>query len=541
MDQLILRFGSELYAKLGNQTHLRVYISQRMRQLARLLKEMREINKEIRMLSDILQPKYYHDFIIAVKLLGAYNEDKGTYGIPSMPLKLRTSVIQCTAIYKSDMIIKGLTKTRAELDDYVALIEMNFKNHVSSQALTSSYQTKWNKPTIIPLASDISTLSTYLKEKANVHISQLKQQTDSLSWIKLCEITLVQLLLFNRRRSGEIERMFLETYLKRDTAPMNEELHKTLNEVEKHIAKNLTRIEIRGKKGRRVPILLTNDTKYQVDLLIETREAVGIQENNPYLFASFNSLNHIRSADKLREMAEKSGAKDPKSITSTKLRKHVATAAQLLNLKDNEIDSLATYMGHDIRVHRQYYRLPDSVTQLAKVSKLLIAMDTGNLAKNKNKNFDTMHVDEKDNCPEEDVGHELDRCKGLNDGFIESCTANKVSRILTSNEENWEEIDTENDLEQTNTNKRETKTKPKKKEIAKGKKVQKAQRPHQRRTWTPEEKDAMNRQMAVFWLRKKVPNKRDCDDCLSKEPDLNRRSWRDIKNYVYNVIKKNSK
>lgn len=100
----------------------------------------------------------------------------------------------------------------------------------------------------------------------------------------------------------------------------------------------------------------------------------------------------MRSSDKLRELSEKSGVMDAKSITSTKLRKPIATTAQLLNLKDNEMVSLATYMGHDIRVHRQYYRLPDGVAQLTKVSKLLLAMDNGTLAKNKNKNFDNMDI-----------------------------------------------------------------------------------------------------------------------------------------------------
>ena len=36
-------------------------------------------------------------------------------------------------------------------------------------------------------------------------------------------------------------------------------------------------------------------------------------------------------------------------------------------------------MGHDVSVHRQYYRLQDSTLELAKVSKLLLAVDEGNV------------------------------------------------------------------------------------------------------------------------------------------------------------------
>lgn len=64
---------------------------------------------------------------------------------------------------------------------------------------------------------------------------------------------------------------------------------------------------------------------------------------------------------------------------STHLRKHVATLSQILNLKNHELDQVADFLGHDIHVHREYYRLPEATTQLAKISKLLLAMEKGSL------------------------------------------------------------------------------------------------------------------------------------------------------------------
>lgn len=64
-------------------------------------------------------------------------------------------------------------------------------------------------------------------------------------------------------------------------------------------------------------------------------------------------------------------------ITSTKLRKHVAAFSQLLNLEENELEILATFLGHDISVHREYYRLPEHTIQLAKCGKLLTMLSEG--------------------------------------------------------------------------------------------------------------------------------------------------------------------
>ena len=79
----------------------------------------------------------------------------------------------------------------------------------------------------------------------------------------------------------------------------------------------------------------------------------------------------------MRLLSQECGAKQPDLLRSTKLRKQIATMSQILNLKDNELDLLARYLGHDIRVHREYYRLPEDTLQVAKISKLLLAMERG--------------------------------------------------------------------------------------------------------------------------------------------------------------------
>lgn len=73
------------------------------------------------------------------------------------------------------------------------------------------------------------------------------------------------------------------------------------------------------------------------------------------------------------------GAKNPEYLRSTHLRKHIATLSQVLNLKNNELDQRANFFGHNIRVHRDFYRLPEATTEMAKISKLLLAMEKGTL------------------------------------------------------------------------------------------------------------------------------------------------------------------
>lgn len=50
---------------------------------------------------------------------------------------------------------------------------------------------------------------------------------------------------------------------------------------------------------------------------------------------------------------------------------------QLLNLESREMGMLAKYMGHDLSVHNEYYRLLENTIQLAECGKLLMLMGAG--------------------------------------------------------------------------------------------------------------------------------------------------------------------
>ncbi len=158
-------------------------------------------------------------------------------------------------------------------------------------------------------------------------------------------------------------------------------------------------VEIRGKRGRKVPIILTKDMQESIDLLNHTRAAVGIAEKNPYVFArpTKQSLGCIRACDSLRRFKRECEPplSNPEHVTGTKLRKYIATISQVLALKETEVDWLARHLGHDINVHREFYRLHESTIEIAKVSKLLLAVDSGNAGKWIGKSLSDINIDGK--------------------------------------------------------------------------------------------------------------------------------------------------
>ena len=63
-----------------------------------------------------------------------------------------------------------------------------------------------------------------------------------------------------------------------------------LSEFENRLCGVLWRTEIKGKKGRNVPILLTPDLKESMDLLKAFRSRAGVADDNQYFFTTLSQV-----------------------------------------------------------------------------------------------------------------------------------------------------------------------------------------------------------------------------------------------------------
>lgn len=86
------------------------------------------------------------------------------------------------------------------------------------------------------------------------------------------------------------------------------------------------------------------------------------------------------------------GAQKPGLLRGTLLRKHLATVTQAMAFTQSEMELLADYMGHNIIINQSFYKMTPDVLHLAKMSKLLIAMEDGTISNYFGKQFDDINV-----------------------------------------------------------------------------------------------------------------------------------------------------
>ncbi|XP_025834091.1 uncharacterized protein LOC112905601 isoform X2 [Agrilus planipennis] len=516
-DDLILRFGAFMYEKYSStQAEL---IRQSMRQLGRLTVELAKKNTDVLKLTDALTPDRFDDVVLATKSLCITSKEiakRTEFGIPSLALKIGYSIRKCIGIERGLCLRNGDLKRNEILLSFLTILDLEWSVRISSNALATLQSRKFNSVDLLPVTGDLIKLSKFLEFMIQETKKNMEREKSFQNWSKLASLTLSRIILFNKRRSGEAARMKIEHYTKRASWKSQgvAEMKESLTEFEIKLANALTVVEIIGKRGRKVPVLLTKEMKESVDFLLATRTAVEVPEGNPFVFARLGDLNsHMRGHDCIKKWCCEANLESPETITSTKLRKYVATVCQVFNLKESECDWLARHLGHDIRVHREFYRLHENTVELTKVSRLLLAVDQGKAHAFAGKSLEDIEV--KDLPPiEEDP---FDNDDEADDGEDEE--------IMKKGEELFDPFIGKEKQKESNKRKRT------KREAALG-----------RIPWNDSEKEVLLNKFKMEIKNEIVPGKDMCTK-IKEEHDnlLSNRSWTDIKFFVKNVITRNKK
>ena len=120
-DSLIVKSGTKMYEKLGHKRHLHTYISQKMRELARFVLAIREVDSSIVDLSDCMTARKFPSILKAVRQLCKYNDNEKKYGIPSLALKIGHALKKCVRIHRSEARIAGTDGV--DVDELTALCD----------------------------------------------------------------------------------------------------------------------------------------------------------------------------------------------------------------------------------------------------------------------------------------------------------------------------------------------------------------------------------------------------------------------------------
>ncbi|XP_060574196.1 uncharacterized protein LOC132731915 [Ruditapes philippinarum] len=411
-DKLLLIFGKMQLRKLGLQRACQV--REKLRILGRVKIELRSLTGlESADMDSFITPSKFDICMKAVRnLSGESNEGSSTgsktFKRPSLALKAGQLLKRIAVLKRGQAIRKLDLSEKDETDQFISLYKEEFSEVISSLAHHTLSERKYNKKVLLPLTKDLLKYMNYL-ESTTIESTRLFLDCPCSShWNTLAEVTIARIILFNKRRASEGAKMLVSQFVGRPAyGKENEELVSTLQPIEKQLMKTMSLVEVVGKQYKRVPILLSQTMVEAIQALVDKRAEGGVRSCNPYVFAQGDS-NFKRGSDCIRRTVQACELEFPERITSTKLRKYLATVSQVFNLSESELGELARHMGHELSVHRRFYRLQDDVIELAKVSRLLMSVEEGKAAQFAGCTLDDINLEDFEEVEEEDVGDDED-------------------------------------------------------------------------------------------------------------------------------------
>lgn len=392
-DWLVMAYGNNLcmkYTAHYQQSMIRSFL----RLAGRILLATKSLCKDATDLASIFQPKLYDSVIEAVRVVGRFDMITNEFKSPSTAAACVTQIRQIGDLLIGVFIRREDRENQLKTKNFIKLLNIEAGTTINRPINDARAKTKRQKIDRIPTTEDVKLLAEFVDRSIEVYFTRLSEEYSYPDFVRLCELTMVSIIVFNRRRIGETQNIVLSDFFCRES--LDHQMTSKLSDVDKKAALKYSRMKVRGKLGRPVPVLIKPEIEKCIQLIIQLRKHVGVADENEFLFALPAFIKHrirvVNGCRALRKLAKACGAKDPESLRGTTLRKQLASVCIPMELDDNAVSEVADFMGHHEKVHRDHYRKSTTFREIVYMSKLLEAAQ-GN---------DRMDDDDGDDEDEED-------------------------------------------------------------------------------------------------------------------------------------------
>ncbi|KAG5865299.1 hypothetical protein JTB14_013795 [Gonioctena quinquepunctata] len=493
-DPLICLFGESFFSK-SKTRNMYTKISNKMREMGRLLVTLRTKQVHLDGLIDALKPDMFPDLVTGVRDMIGYDAT-GNIKSASLAINMKANL---RALCETALKALSEETSPASFGWTKCLQASDLEKIQSGQSRESS------------LTDDIELFNEYVDKLANDGFMRVVGSTNVnvADYEQLTECLLATTYMLNTEPMKDIQYLRIESY--------NQEWDSDKQKVDSltHlICKNLKKVPIGNADSPEGLVFFSKKTQEYMDCLLKLRREMDVvPQENPYLFAKGNSESGCLAGDEvIKRLARSSGAKKPHLLTWSKFREHIANILRIM--ENDEVKRLVDFVGHNNEeTNTELFRLPKNIYQAAKLSKQLFQERTGFTAFQEktpceSSTNDAENVSEKSSCTAEE--------NSIDSEF--SIRSPKSTPILL---EKYKDAGI-------------VKCAPVPK-IAKASKTGLEKSAHGRVRWSEEEK-VLVREYFSNHIREKIPpRKQECTEFLKshKEHFFNK-DWIRVKTFVYN-------
>jgi hypothetical protein len=220
------------------------YIRDKIRETTRFLIEIRKHEgMENAWMKDCISPQCFNICLSAVKQLAGYDEQTASYKTPSLALKVGHALKKLAKIRKRQAIESRRYENIVDIDYFHDLCTLEWGDEVARHALDTLRHQKRNKVNMLPVTCDVQALVSYVRQTSSQCCEELRNALGIGNLEKvpglfreLAEVTLADVITFNRRRQGEVAQMTIEDYNRKTTADVTFDVHSGLSKLKQNLS-----------------------------------------------------------------------------------------------------------------------------------------------------------------------------------------------------------------------------------------------------------------------------------------------------------------
>ena len=191
-DELLRRYGHWMMMKHETNKDQSHYITNKLRELARLVLYAREEEKNQSLtLQDLLKPEKFDDLVTYVKAMPKEGH--------STSKRLGESLQKVIVVLKGHLMANGDNKSRRKVDHVEWQLTNMWQDIVAIPAQRALTHAKQSKPASLPFTEDVVSMANNLKKAIHDAYRQLLDGKMTVAR-RLMELILARIITFNKRR-----------------------------------------------------------------------------------------------------------------------------------------------------------------------------------------------------------------------------------------------------------------------------------------------------------------------------------------------------
>ena len=383
-DASILMIGSRLFLSKKNRKEKICIVEKEVRSTMRTLSRLYIAFKDSMTTegcssstesSDMFNKENMRHLRGAIEIMCAAKE-QNEYEKTGLKVKLQNVIKTATKKLEANYLICGDKEKANMIRDFMVVFVM-VQDEIfggAQYAIMQKRNKSTRRPDSLPKENDVKELNGYFKKSLSA--DSLCFQYPGLIFVSVRDALCARLTIYNGRRGGEPARLFLYQWHEALAGvwlrPETREKYKQ----EIYTASRITFQE--GKGNKMVPVFIPSDCVPAMEFLssVEVRESSGVDKQNIYMFPSTNhSDNHVSGWHCIMNSCKKANICD--NVNGTMNRHRVSSIIGSMAIPENDKELIYEHFGHDGRINRDIYQVPQAERHLATTGKYLQMVDQG--------------------------------------------------------------------------------------------------------------------------------------------------------------------